>query len=205
CQPARGCIYPPHTEATIYPPPCAVDGREGALRPAEASDDRFSGSACLGVRHRGARFCSLPGSSQASSHRDDADVDPGLALGRAPQRRIGLGDAMAGARVASPGDSARSLPVGRGDAHYTLLRDGADKRTLVDDLRGDLTPMAGLPLPRLRYFLIRSPYPVVLAAAAAVMAAVVLVAPPAQAPGPRKISAVGRKGNHAEVKISSPP
>src|SRR6267143_1014009 len=74
---------------------------------------------------------------------------------------------------------------------------------LGDDFRGDLTPMAGFPLPRLGCLLIRSPYPVMLAAAAAVMAAFALVAPPAQARGPDNIADVAEKVINAVVNIST--
>src|SRR5262249_32416553 len=68
--------------------------------------------------------------------------------------------------------------------------------------RGDLTPMAGFPLPRLG-LLIRSPYPVLLAVAAAVMAAVSLVAPSAQARGPDNIADVAEKVINAFVNVST--
>src|SRR5579883_3098827 len=69
--------------------------------------------------------------------------------------------------------------------------------------RGDLTPMAGFPLPPLGYSLIRSRYLVMLAAGAAVMAAVALVAPPAQARGPDNIADVAEKVINAVVNIST--
>src|SRR5882762_9761678 len=74
---------------------------------------------------------------------------------------------------------------------------------LEDDLRGDLTPMAGFPLPRLGCLLIGSPYRVMLAAAAAVMAAVALAAPPAQARGPDNIADVAERVINAVVNIST--
>src|SRR5579871_2009231 len=69
--------------------------------------------------------------------------------------------------------------------------------------RGDLTPMAGFPLPPLGYSLIRSRYLVMLAAGAAVMAAVTLVSPPAQARGPDNIADVAEKVINAVVNIST--
>jgi len=63
--------------------------------------------------------------------------------------------------------------------------------------------MAGFPLPRLGYLLMRSSYPVVLAAAAATLAMVVLVAPPAQARGPDNIADVAEKVIDAVVNVST--
>src|SRR5260370_5709415 len=112
--------------------------------------------------------------------------------------------------VAAPRKFARISPssacngrVREGLAHYTLLRDGAYRRTVREGLRGDLTPMSGFTLPRLGCLLIRSPYPVMLAAAGAVMAAAALVAPPAQARGPDNIADVAEKVINAVVNIST--
>jgi serine protease Do len=63
--------------------------------------------------------------------------------------------------------------------------------------------MAGFPLPRIGYSLIRSRYPVMVGVGAAVMAAVALVAPPAQARGPDNIADVAEKVINAVVNIST--
>src|SRR5215471_8768177 len=63
--------------------------------------------------------------------------------------------------------------------------------------------MAGLPLPRLGYLLIRSSYPVVLAVTAAAMAAVAFIAPPAHARGPDNIADVAERVIDAVVNVST--
>src|SRR5262249_27511094 len=147
---------------------------------AKTSNDRLSGSARPRVRHRGAPSCGLSGSRQARRHGHDADAGPGAARGRTFQCSIRSGDAMAGARVAPGGASSPqagpSLLPGA-----PIIRSCAKAPTgalLVMIFRGDLTPMAGFPLPRLGCLLVRSSQPVKMAATAAVMAAVALVAPP---------------------------
>jgi serine protease Do len=63
--------------------------------------------------------------------------------------------------------------------------------------------MAGFPLPRLGYLLVRLRYPVMLAATAAVVAAVAFAAPPAQARGPDNIADVAEKVINAVVNVST--
>jgi serine protease Do len=63
--------------------------------------------------------------------------------------------------------------------------------------------MAGFPLPRLGYLVIRSPYPVIRAATVALVAAIALVAPPAQARGPDNIADVAEKVINAVVNVST--
>src|SRR5712692_12040609 len=63
--------------------------------------------------------------------------------------------------------------------------------------------MAGFPLPRFGYLLVRSPYSVMLAATAAIMAAVALVAAPAQARGPDNFADVAEKVINAVVNVST--
>src|SRR5579871_3930688 len=68
--------------------------------------------------------------------------------------------------------------------------------------RGDLTPMAGFPLPHLG-LLVRSSHRAMLAAAAAIIVALPFVASPAQARGPDNIADVAEKVINAVVNVST--